>query len=306
MNTPVSRRRALIAGSAGLVTLVAGAPLLIKQASVNANREWVDPGESAATTASESPEAQPSPTPPAFDLATVDATKLVSVTAAGWHSWALMDRATGAIIGSPNYNQTNRACSMIKTWIAADYLGQAKTPTKTRLDQITIMIRDSDSVTADSIMNELGRTTSFNRMRAVCKTTEFTPGNSWSKAVISARDTCRLADTVAAAKVANQEWTNWLLDLMRNVRRGTWGVRMAFPAAVQAKMAIKNGWDTTSAKSEYHANCLAVTDRWSMAVLTRYPLSVKADESHGAAIAESIAKQLLGRPELGPLFTERP
>jgi hypothetical protein len=142
-------------------------------------------------------------------------------------------------------------------------------------------------------------------MKAVCKTTDFTPGSSWSKAVISARDTCRLADTVAAGRVANAEWTGWLLDLMRNVRRGTWGVRAAFPADVQARMAIKNGWDTTSAKSEYHANCLAVTDRWSMSVLTRYPMSVKANESHGAAIAESIAEQLMERPELEPLFKER-
>ncbi|GIH09999.1 hypothetical protein Rhe02_80660 [Rhizocola hellebori] len=301
MKTPVSRRRALIAGSAGLVTLAVGAPLLLKQAAVNANRGWVDPGQQTADEPS-SPKASPTPATPPFDLATIDPTKLVTVTAEGWFSWALMDRKNGAIIGSPNYNQTNRACSMIKTWIAADYLSQAKTPTKTRLDQITIMIRDSDSLTADDIMDELGRLKSFNRMKAVCKTTDFTPGSSWSKAVISARDTCRLADTVAAGRVANAEWTNWLLDLMRNVRRGSWGVRAAFPPEVQAKMAIKNGWDTTSAKSEYHANCLAVTDRWSMAVLTRYPLSVKANETHGAAIAESIAKQLLERPELQPLF----
>src|SRR5688500_12623384 len=119
MNTPVSRRRALIAGSAGLVTLAVGAPIFIKQASVNANRGWVDPGEEQAE---ESAEPKASPTPPAFDITTIDPTKLVSVTAAGWHSWALMDRANGAVIGSPNYNQTNRACSMIKTWIAADYL----------------------------------------------------------------------------------------------------------------------------------------------------------------------------------------
>ncbi len=301
MNSPVSRRRALIAGSAGLVTLAAASPFLLKQAAVNASREWVRPGSGDA---SSSPEPTRSPTPPPFDLTTIDPTKLVTIEAAGWHSWALMDRANGAVIGSPNYNQTNRACSMIKTWIAADYLSQAKTPTKTRLDQITIMIRDSDSLTADDIMDELGRLKSFNRMKAVCKTTDFTPGSSWSKAVISARDTCRLADTIAAGKIANAEWTGWLLDLMRNVRRGTWGIREAFPAPVQVKMAIKNGWDTTSATGEYHANCLAVTDRWSMAVLTRYPMKVKANESHGAAIAESVAQQLLARPELKPLFRE--
>lgn len=300
MNSPVSRRRALIAGSAGLVTLAAASPFLIKQAAINANRQWVHPGGDDQTTAGSTE----SPAPPSFDLTTIDPTKLVTIDAAGWHSWALMDRTNGAIIGSPNYNQTNRACSMIKTWIAADYLGQANAPTKLRLDQITIMIRDSDSLTADDIMDELGRLKSFQRMKAACRTTDFTPGNSWSKAVISARDTCRLADAVAAGKIANGQWTDWLLDLMRNVRRGTWGIRAAFPPAVQAGMAIKNGWDTTSATGQYHANCLAVTDRWSMAVLTRYPMKVKANESHGAAIAQSIAEQLMARPELKPLFQE--
>lgn len=302
MPSPLNRRRALIAGGAGLVALASGGiPVLLSRTRAQTEGLWVAPKQ-------REPESSPSPTPEptpemlAFDLTKVDATKLVNVTTTAWHSWALMDRGSGAIIGSANFNQTNRACSMIKTWIAADYLSQAKSPTKTRQDQITIMIRDSDSITADEIMDELGRLKSLNRLKAACKTTDFVPSNSWSKQVISARDACRMGDTIAAGRVANPQWTEWLLGLMRNVRRGTWGIREAFPADVQATMAIKNGWDSTAATATYHANCLAVTERWAMSVLTRYPTKVQNSESLGAEVTEDIAAQLLKSSELRPLL----
>lgn len=300
MPSPLNRRRALIAGGAGLVALASGGiPVLVSRSRAEAL--WVAPKQ-------REPETSPTPTPEAtpemlaFDLSKVDATNLVNLTTTAWHSWALMDRGSGAIIGSANFNETNRACSMIKTWISADYLGQAKSPTKTRLGQISQMIRDSDNLPADDIMNELGRLKSFNRMKSVCKTTDFVPGTSWSKQVISARDTCRLAEAVAAERVANPQWTAWLLDLMRDVRRGTWGIRAAFPAEVQATMAIKNGWDNTAATGLYHANCLAVSERWAMSVLTRYPVKLNSSESLGAEIAQSVAEQLLQSSELRPLF----
>lgn len=290
----MSSRRVLLAGAVGL--LAGGGGLL----AWGAGRSGT-PGSAPVPTPA--PSAPPSPVPPPFDLAQVDAAKLVSVTAEGWHSWALLDRQNGAIIGSENIAETNRACSMIKVWIAADYLRQKPSPTQSRLNDITIMIRDSDSVSADRLMNEIKRVPSFTRMRDMCGLTDFTPINSWSMAVVSARDMCKVGDAVAKAAIADPKWTDHLLGLMRNVNRGKWGIRDALPAEQQASLAIKNGWDTTMEQGTYHANCLAISERWVMCVLTRYSLKFSANEQHGAKVATSIASQLIQSPELQPLFS---
>src|SRR5436309_3243886 len=46
----------------------------------------------------------------------------VSVSSSGFFSWALLDRRTGSLTGSANLNATNNTASMVKAWIAADYL----------------------------------------------------------------------------------------------------------------------------------------------------------------------------------------
>jgi hypothetical protein len=288
-------RRLVLAGALGLL---AGGGAMTAYA---ASRADLDLGGPPA--AKPSPDQTPSPAPPAFDLAQVDAAKLVSVTTEAWFSWALMDRKDGALVGSANFAETNRTCSMIKSWIAADYLRQKPSPSTNRLADIEIMIRDSDSVSADRLMNEIGRIPSFTRMRDLCATTDFTPKNTWSQAVVSARDMCRVGDAVGKGAVADPKWTAHLLDLMRTVRRGTWGVREAFPAADQPSIAVKNGWDTTSAQGTYHANSLAIHERWVMVVLTRYPLKISANETYGADVCKSVATQLLQSPDLRPLFS---
>ncbi len=287
-------RRALLTGAAGLAA--GGGGLLAWGTSRARPAAFVPPEPTPA------PEPTKSPTPPPFDLSTIDGTKLVNVTAEGWFNWALMDRQSGAIIGSAGVAETNRACSMIKSWLAADYLRQKPNPTQARLDDITIMIRDSDSVSADRLMNEINRLASFKRMQELCGTTDFKPGNSWSQAVVSARDMCRVGDAIAKGTIANPQWTGHLLGLMRTVNRGKWGIRDALPAEKQATLAIKNGWDTTMEAGTYHANCLAIAERWIMVTLTRYPLKFSANETHGAATAQAIATQLLQSSELQPLF----
>lgn len=290
-------RRMLLAGAIGL--LAGGGTLT----AYGAARTKSVPMLGGAPEPAPAPDEQPSPTPPAFSLAGVDATKLVNVTTEAWFSWALMDRQEGALIGSANFAETNRTCSMIKSWIASDYLRQKPNPSEARLADIEIMIRDSDSVSADRLMNEIGRVPSFTRMRDLCKTTDFTPKNTWSQAVVSARDMCRVGHTIARGAIANPKWTDHVLALMRTVRRGNWGVRQAFPAAEQAEIAIKNGWDTTSAEGTYHANCLAIHERWVMVVLTRYPLKISANETYGADVCKSVATQLLQNSALLPLFS---
>jgi Beta-lactamase enzyme family len=298
MSTPISRRLFTVGASAAVLGSVCGlSSLLVKRSQADVSGLWVDGV----------PSPQPSPSDPeikvkAFDISALDPAALVNVQTKAWYSWALLDRTTGAMLGSPNMHEPNRACSMIKAWIAADYLGQVKTPSQARQADIEKMIRDSDSVTADVLMNELGRLKSFNRMKEVCQTADFTPINSWSMATISAHDTCRLADTIADARVANPQWTQWLLGLMRTVRAGQWGVRVAFPVPARSTIAIKNGWDDTDRVDTFYANCLAVHDKWAMAVLTRYPTQLRNAEDLGAGVAEAIARQLLERSELRPLF----
>lgn len=289
-------RRLVLAGALGL--LAGGGALT----AYGATRTSANLG-SGAPAPKPAPEEKPSPTPPAFNLSAVDATGLVSLTTDAWFSWALMDRKDGSLIGSANFNETNRTCSMIKSWIATDYLRQKPNPSSARKADIEIMIRDSDSPSADRLMNEIGRVASFTRMRDLCKTTDFTPKNTWSQAVVSARDMCRVGDTIAKGAIANPQWTEHVLELMRTVRRGSWGVREAFPATEQPKIAIKNGWDTTSAQGTYHANCLAIHERWVMVVLTRYPLKTAATETYGADVCKSVATQLLQNSELRPLFS---
>jgi hypothetical protein len=78
---------------------------------------------------------------------------------------------------------------------------------------------------------------------------------------------------------------------MRAVRgAGNFGIRKAFPADVQGKIAIKNGWVTRSATNEWNINCMAIHDTWTMSVLTRYKTTLGMN--HGADIARQIANLL--------------
>ena len=66
--------------------------------------------------------AAPAPTPPPPPTL---AAGPVSVSFQGeFFSWALLDRQTGTISGSPNMTATSSTESMIKAWIVSDYLRQ--------------------------------------------------------------------------------------------------------------------------------------------------------------------------------------
>ncbi len=300
MASLVSRRVVVAAGISALCTFGMTSQLL-KRARINGGPHWI----AGIDIPPPSPEPTLTPTADtkaAFDISTLDAANVVKVDTKAWYSWAVLDRGTGSVLGSSNMHENSRACSMIKAWIAADYLAQVKSPSQSRQDDIDKMIRDSDSLAADDIMDELDRYKSFNRLKAICQTADFVPGTSWSMATISAYDTCRVADTIADARVASPQWTQWLLNLMRTVRQGDWGVRAAFPGDAQKTIAIKNGWDDTDAVATFYANCLAVQDKWAMAVLTRYPTKLYNGEELGAKVAQSVAHQLLQRDELRTLF----
>ena len=193
-------------------------------------------------------------------------------------SWALLDLRTGKLTGSANRTETNSTASMIKAWIAADDLRLTSEagaqPTAERLRQLTLVIRDSNNEYTEAIFRELGRQESIERLIDICELTDSRPDSwGWSTTQLSARDTVRMGACLADGRAAGPESTEWLLDEMRAVRGvGDFGIRHALPPEQAAQVAIKNGWVARPQLGEYHVNCLAIGEDWSMAVLTRYPV----------------------------------
>jgi hypothetical protein len=227
----------------------------------------------------------------------------VSVDAKGFFSWALLDRKSGKISGSPNYiSGLNSTESMIKAWLTADYLRLLgnKQPTAQRLTELSRMIRDSDDSAAEDIYQVNGRNSTIKRMISVCGLTESSAVNGWwSKTQVSARDAVRLGQCVAGGKAAGPKWTSWVLSEMRQVRGtvaqqpngGRWGVIDGLPAELAADVAIKNGWTLLYDDNNWHVSCLAIQSDWVLSVLTRYP--AKLGKQYGADVCKQVTQQLL-------------
>jgi hypothetical protein len=241
--------------------------------------------------------AQPAPPQPALTA------REVNIKAAGFFSWALLDRQSGKIAGAPNYTSgTNSTESMIKAWITADYLRLLgdKQPTAQRLAELSRMIRDSDDAAAQDIYQVDGRNSVIKRMISICGLTDSSLFNGWwSKTQVTARDAVRLGLCVADGRAAGRKWTPWVLSEMKQVRGtvaeepagGRWGVVDALPAGLVKDTAIKNGWTLLYDDGMWHLNCLAVHPDWVLAVLTRYP--GKLGKQYGAGLCKQVTEQLL-------------
>jgi hypothetical protein len=294
---------ALILGGGGLATIK-----LLSRGSAA-----VPTPASGSPAISASPTASPTPTlaPLRFAAATV---ALPDIGAHGFLSWALMDRRTGDVWGSSNMStETTFTASMIKGWLAADYLRlkyeAGKTPTSSQLNTVEIMIRDSDNNAAATIYSAVGGRASIKRLASICKATTAKAGSGFGYTQVSALDTVRMADCIADGTAAGPKWTPWLLDKMRGVRgAGDFGIRKALAPDEAAQVAIKNGWDFFAGTPDdadhdddlYHVNCMAVSDTWAMAVLLRfadatYPSSgnFQTNVNRGAQYCQSVATQLL-------------
>jgi hypothetical protein len=227
----------------------------------------------------------------------------VSVNVKGFFSWALLDRRTGKIAGSPNYiSDTSSTESMIKIWLTSDYLRLLvnKQPTTQRLAELSRMIRDSDDNAAEDIYQVTGRNATIQRMIKTCGLTETTAVNGWwSKTEVSARDAVRLGQCVANGKAAGSKWTGWVLSEMRQVRGsvtqqpggGRWGIIDALPQEMADEVAIKNGWTLLFEDGDWHLNCLAIQSDWVLSVLTSYP--GKLGKQYGADICKQVTQQLM-------------
>jgi hypothetical protein len=204
-----------------------------------------------------------------------------------WVSWALLNRNTGGVITGGD-SGTNSTESMIKVWIAADYLRGlgGREPTAEETDLLRRMIRDSDDAAAEKLYLRRGGDAVVSRLISTCGLTDSRPYPGWwSLTQVSARDAVRMGDCIADGKATNARWTAWLLGEMRQVRgEGRFGV-----VEVRPGVAVKNGW-TKWWDGTWHVNCLAIADGWSLSVLMRYPARFGLD--NGAEVCRSVTRQL--------------
>ncbi|PWU46994.1 hypothetical protein DLE60_06190 [Micromonospora globispora] len=300
---PGSRTRPLTAAAViailvGLVLvglrLVPGSPLRPTAGSQLGSSS----GRSTGTPTDRSTRAEPTPSPsPSLEPLPFQDQDL-DLNIKGWYAWSVLDKRTGEIIGSKNMAQTSTTASMIKSWVVADYLRRSaeagRTPSDAKLDDATLIIRDSDNTRAEQFYNSVGRSASIKRLISICKLTDSKPAadGGWSRTNLSPRDTARLGLCISDGRAAGPKWTKWLLNEMRQVRGvGDFGIRKAFPAAEQKTIAIKNGWIDRQREQEMHINCLAIGDTWTMGVMVRYPISMGYE--YGMKNCQKITEALL-------------
>jgi hypothetical protein len=281
-------------------------------------------GDAPTTTAGSTPTAAPPTVPPTIvePPQPTLAAGPVQVKVDGFFSWALLDRRTNEVTGSPNSAKaTSSTESMIKVWIVSDFLRQAhedgETPSKARLAQASRAIRDSDDNAAGSLYSASGGTASTRRMIKMCGLTNTRLGSVpgyvgwWSFTEMTAQDATRLGQCVKDGKAAGPKWTPWVLSEMTKVRGttaakdqhetyggGRWGIIDGLPKeiATQSPVSIKNGWTPLNYDGNWHISCLAITDDWILAVQTRYP--VAKGLKYGAKVCGTVATQLV-TPKVG-------
>lgn len=224
--------------------------------------------------------------------------KTVSLKVSGSWSWALRNTKTGDVFGSDDKASfTNNTESMIKVWLATDFLMDAEAAgrpvTDAEQERLRKMIHFSDDQAAQWAYVSRGSDAVIRRLISTCKLndTKVTPG-WWSKTQISARDAASMGDCVLNGKLLSSKWHDWLLSQMRRVDpSNAFGIAEA-PAMAGKGIAIKNGWTehTAGTRSFWALNCLAVWGDWSLAVLTNYPAAL--GQAHGAGICREVAQQL--------------
>ena len=307
------RTRVILIGVVVVATL-AGA-LLLAQA-VRLVRDEAGPSAAGAkqrTLDSIQTLIQPPPPPPTLRPGPVSLR-----TKPPFWSWALLDRNTLEINGSPNLTKTNTTESMIKAWIVSDYLRRAaerkQTPTADVLQRLSVAIRDSNDDAAQWAYQQGGRDAVITRLIKTCGLTETKLYTGWwSLTQMSARDAARMGLCIADERAAGPTWTGWVLEQMRQVRGtvtyqqkhtggGRWGIIDGLPPAIAPTVSMKNGW-WYHPDGRWHINCLAIGEDWVLAVQAQYPYGawrsgqpIPDGLAQGAEICRSVAQQLVTRP----------
>lgn len=235
------------------------------------------------------PTTRPSPTNP----------DEVSVPVDGWYSWALRNRATGALIGSDDAGTaTNNTESMIKLWIGTDWLTNAEAtgyqPTEEEQEALRAMIRDSDDFAAERFWWERGGPEVIHRLVTECGLTNTTVSDlGWAYTQMTPADATLMMDCVLR-RATGSPWTAWLVNEAQHVSvEGSFGIAPALPEGTT--VTLKNGWTPHGDTGVWNLNCLASWDAWVLAVETRYP--VEYGEEYGATICATVTKQLFQAQE---------
>lgn len=217
-------------------------------------------------------------------------------------SWALLDRATGRITGSPDLGAAlTTTQSMIKSWIVADFL-RHHDPTPAELELGTAAIVDSDDNAAETLYLAAGGDASIARLIDTCGLTETSATPLWwSMTSMSARDACRMGLAILDGRAAGPRWTSFVLTQMRSVSGsfadadqhettggGRWGIIDGVPSP--DRLAIKNGW-TRMSDGQWDVNCLALHEKWVLAILMGYPadLPLRLAADHARTLTESLS-----------------
>ncbi len=217
----------------------------------------------------------------------------VRVNAQGQYSWALRNTRTGEVRGSANMDSfTSTTESMIKSWIAADFLsGASPSLAQQKLDVVHRMIHVSDDRAAQQLYLNRGGDAVVRRLISTCglTSTKVHP-NWWSKTRMSANDATRMGECLFDGRALNQRWTQLLREEMRSVAPdNNFGIAEA-PGLRGKALAVKNGWTRHSATDNWAVNCLAVWEDQVLAVVTSYP--ARLGQKYGAAICRQVAEQL--------------
>jgi hypothetical protein len=267
-----------------VVAVLAALGLLAPAATAKEHAAWVDPatGEQTSSVAS----------------------SLVDVDFQGeFLGWAMRDDG-GTLVGA-NMTSTSSTESMIKTWVVADFLRLRAKPADKDLRRASEAIRWSDDNDTEALYRANGANKSIERMIQICglKDTKVHDG-WWSRTLMSPRDAVKLGECLADGTAAGPTWTPWLLGEMRHVQGSTaakdqfatrgggrWGIIDGVPDSMTGTVAIKNGWTPLDSDGNWHLNCLAIGDGWTMSVMMRYPSKLGLD--YGAGVCRSVAAQLL-------------
>lgn len=229
----------------------------------------------------------------------------ITVSGTSLFGWALLDRDSGNVAGSANdATVLDTTESMIKPWIAADYLRRldaaGETPSATVLSDIRLMIIDSNDNMAQKYYKLGGRNAVIDRLISICKLTNTSIGRSgwWSYTMVNPVDVTRYGNCVADGQAAGKTWTPFLLKLMTQVRGGVndqisitkqggrWGIIDGLPSSLADTVSIKNGWELHG--GVWHINCMAISTHWVLAV----EMHVSGLQK-GADTCASVARQLV-------------
>jgi len=225
------------------------------------------------------------PDQPRYRLAPPADPTSVTIPNTSYYGWALLDRATGTITGSPNAaSEGNTVESMIKPWIVADYLRQSAengdVPQEETLEQLTLAIVDSNDPVAHYYYVLGGEDDVVRRLIAICGLSDVTiRSGEWWSTWVTPVDAVRYGECLADGRAAGPRWTPWLLKVMTEVRGsvyeqisgevqgGRWGIIDGLPPELASRISIKNGY--TEYVDGWHVNCLAIHEDWILAVMMR-------------------------------------